>query len=94
MEFAKIILMWVGIGAVLGFTYGFCRASPAAERNIKGVLSVPTAKDPARLNSKNQTIAAIRAHWLGAAIFGACIGAILGAVVGLLATFGPNWFAN
>ena len=94
MEFAKIILMWVGIGSVLGFTYGFCRASPAAERNIKRVLSVPTAKDPERLNSKDQTIAAIRAHWFAAAIFGACIGAVLGAVVGLFATFGPNRFAN
>jgi hypothetical protein len=82
MWFAQLILMWVGIGAIVGFIYAWGRATPATERSLKKIKSFPIDDSEMR-RSRQRTIGRIQRLRLRASTVGASVGAVLGATVGL-----------
>lgn len=84
MWFAQLILMWVGIGAIVGFIYAWGRATPATERSLKKVKSFPIDESDSEMRrSRQRTIGRIQRLRFRASTVGASVGAVLGATVSL-----------
>ena len=85
MWFAQLVLMWVGIGAIIGFIYAWGRATSATERSLKKIRSVPIDEsDSERRRSRQRTIGRIQRVRLRASAVGASVGAVLGVVLAVL----------